>query len=85
MNMTATHQSESISTQSASEGRRYVVITAVAAMWMAIGWIFGIGGNVCLLLGVPLPWVFQRYAARRPLLVPVFAHAFIDAVRNALQ
>jgi len=73
MNMTATHQSESVRRPAATEPRRYAVITAVVAIWMAIGWTFGIGGDAYLLLGVPLLWVFQRYVARRPLLEVWFA------------
>ena len=57
----------------ANEGRRYAVVTAVVAIWMALGWIFGIGGDAYLLLGVPLLWVFQRFVAQRPLLEVWFA------------
>jgi hypothetical protein len=73
MNMTATQQSVSVRMPPANEGRRYAVVTAVVAIWMALGWIFGIGGDAYLLLGVPLLWVFQRFVAQRPLLEVWFA------------
>ena len=58
---------------SPNELRRYAVVTAVVAIWMAIGWTFGLEANAYLLLGVPLLWLFQRYVARRPLLEVWFA------------
>jgi hypothetical protein len=57
----------------ANELRRYFAATAVVALWMAVGWTFGLEGNAYLLLGVPLLWLFQRYVARRPLFEVWFA------------
>jgi hypothetical protein len=57
----------------ADELRRYAVVTAVVAIWMAVGWTFSFEANAYLLLGVPLLWLFQRYIARRPLLEVWFA------------
>jgi hypothetical protein len=73
MTMSATSQSQTASAPPANELRRYTVVTAVVAIWMAIGWTFSFGGDAYLLLGVPLLWLFQRCVARRPLLEVWFA------------
>ena len=52
---------------------RYLIVTAVVALWMAAGWSLSLTANAYLLLGIPLLLVFQRYIARRPLLEVWFA------------
>jgi hypothetical protein len=71
--MAATIQLKAANPPLAVELRRYAVVTAVVALWMAIGWTFGFVGDAYVVLGVPLLWFFQRYIARRPLLEVWFA------------
>jgi len=53
--------------------RRYAIVTAVVAAWMALGWAFQLNGNAYLLVGVPLLVLFQRLVARQPLFALWFA------------
>lgn len=46
---------------------RFVVATAVVALWMAVGWVSRLDPNAFLLVGVPITIAFQRLVARRPL------------------
>jgi hypothetical protein len=73
MNMPATDQSPAAGAPPGDELRRYGVVTASVAIWMALGWTFALGGDAYVLLGVPLLWLFQRYVARRPLFEVWFA------------
>jgi hypothetical protein len=73
MNLPANRRSPAAGAPPVDELRRYAVVTAAVAIWMAAGWAFGLGGDAYLLLGVPLLWLFQRYVARRPLLEVWFA------------
>jgi membrane protease YdiL (CAAX protease family) len=50
-----------------SAPRRYVEALAFVTIWMAIGWIFRLGVNAYLLLGVPLVALFQLFIRRQPL------------------
>ncbi|MGH7912749.1 MAG: lysostaphin resistance A-like protein [Candidatus Dormibacteraceae bacterium] len=50
---------------------RYLVVAAVVAFWMALGFalhLTGVGVDYYLLLGVPISIAFQGLIARRPLL-----------------
>ena len=47
--------------------RKYIQVLAFVAVWMALGWIFRLGTNSYLLIGVPLVVVFQRFVRQRPL------------------
>ena len=48
-------------------GQRYLAVTLFVAAWMAGGWLFRLDPNVYLLLGVPLPVLFQWLVRRRPI------------------
>jgi membrane protease YdiL (CAAX protease family) len=47
--------------------RRYVECGVFVAVWMACAWLFGLGNQAYLILGIPWLVLFQVAIARRPL------------------
>src|SRR3954466_8418448 len=46
---------------------RWIQSFLFIALWMALGWVFHLGANAYLLLGIPLVIAFQLVVRREPL------------------
>jgi len=49
------------------QSRRYLQAAAFVGLWMTIGWIFRLGAESYLVIGVPLTAAFQAFVRRQPL------------------
>jgi membrane protease YdiL (CAAX protease family) len=47
--------------------RRYLEVTGLVGVWMALGFVFALDANAYLLAGVPLMLAFQALVRRRPI------------------
>jgi hypothetical protein len=68
MRSTTAHPSEAEHARApfATRARAYLVVTALVAAYVALGFVFHLDVNSYLLLGIPLTLGFQVLVARRP-------------------